>query len=175
MAKMMNPPTTIWWVAAGGLEDPANPTADELNAAENISCAIVTGYTLNPTDSSTDDTRSICDEGNVSTPTYDNYEASLTFFRTDVTSPDPTGVDAVYQLAFDLFKHKRAEGHLVRRIGKKNNVEAAAGDIVSVFKVMSDNPRDISGGDEGPIQFTVPFLPQGEVHMNVEVDAGTTP
>lgn len=171
MAKMMNPNTTIWWVAEGGFVDPENPTPEEVNAGENISCAIVTGFTLNPTDSSTDDSRSICDEGNVSTPTYDNYEASLTIYRTSVTTGATTGLDAIYETAFELFKHKWVEGYLVRRIGKKNTEPAAEGDLVSVFKVMSDNPRDISGGDEGPIQMTIPFLQQGFMRLNVELAA----
>lgn len=168
----MNPNTTIWWVPENGLADPAAPTAAELTAAENISCAIVTGFTLNPTDSDTDDTRSICDEGNVANPTWDNYEANLTFFRTASETPEVGSVDEVMDTAFALFKQKGALGYLVRRIGKKNTVAPAAGDIVSVFKVLSDNPQDIAGGDEGPIQFTVPFLQQGEMHLNVAVAAG---
>lgn len=172
MAKLMNPNTTIWWVPEGGFEDPANPTPEEINAGENISCAIVTGFTLNPTDSDTDDSRSICDEGNVATPTYDNYEANLTFFRTAEDTPTNPN-DVAMDTAFELFREKWARGWLVRRIGKKNNVEAAAGDIVSLFDVLSDNPRDIAGGDEGPIQFEVPFLQQGAMHLNVEVGAAT--
>ena len=101
MAKMMNPNTTIWWVPEGGFEDPANPTAAEINAGENISCAIVTGFTLNPTDSDTDDTRSICDEGNVANPTWDNYEANLTFFRTTIgTAAEEGTVDEVMNTVF---------------------------------------------------------------------------
>jgi|SRR5690606_28514077 len=172
MAKLMNPNTTIWWVDEAGLDNPAAPTAAELNAAENISCAIVTGFTLNPTDSDTDDTRSICDEGNVANPTWDNYEGNLTFFRTNAADPTSAN-DVAMATAYDLFKHKGAAGYLVRRIGKKNNVEATADDIVSVFKFLSDNPQDIAGGDEGPIQMTVPFLPQGEMFLNVPVVAGT--
>lgn len=172
MAKLMNPNTTIWWVPEGGFADPANPTVEELNAGENISCAIVTGFTLNPTDSDTDDTRSICDEGNVANPTWDNYEANLTFFRTAETTPTDAN-DLAMDTAFELFRNKGAAGYLVRRIGKKNNIIAAIGDIVSVFKVLSDNPQDIAGGDEGPIQLTVPFLQQGEMHLNVEIEADT--
>lgn len=171
MAKLMNPNTTIWWVDVDGLEDPSAPTVEELSSAENISCAIVTGSTLNPTDSDTDDTRSICDEGNVATPTYDNYEGNLTFFRTN--NPDNGSAnDVAMATAFELFKHKGAEGYLVRRIGKKNNVEPSEQDLVSVFKFISDNPQDVWGGDEGPIQFTVPFLQQGEMHLNVPVGGG---
>lgn len=168
--KMMNPNTTIWWFDEADLPNPAAPAVGDFTAAKNISCAIVTGYTLNATDSDTDDSKSICDEGNVATPTWDNYEANITFFR-DADSSDAT---SVYNIAFDLFKAKGATGYLVRRLGKKNTEPVAAGDIVSVFKVISDNPQDVDGGDTGPIQFTIPFLAQGEMHLNVPVVA-TTP
>lgn len=171
MAKLMNPNTTIWWIPEGGVVNPAAPTAAEINGGENISCAIVTGFTLNPTDSDTDDTRSICDEGNVANPTWDNYEANLTGFRTN-TPEGPDANDIAMDTFYELFKHKGKAGWLYRRIGKKNNVEATAADVVSGFKVLSDNPQDIAGGDEGPIQMTVPFLQQGEMHLNVEVVAG---
>ena len=172
MAKLMNPNTTIWWVDGAAVQSADEIDVDVLEAADNISCAIVTGSTLNPTDSDTDDTRSICDEGNVATPTYDNYEGNLTFFRTN--NPEATeGNDAAMELAFQLFKHKGAEGYLVRRIGKKNNVPPAAGDLISAFKFLSDNPQDVWGGDEGPIQFTVPFLQQGDMVLNKELTAGT--
>lgn len=173
MPKMMNPNTTIWWVPIDGLADPSAPTVTELEAAENISCAIVTGFTLNPTDSDTDDTRSICDEGNIATPTWDNYEANLTFFRTSVGEAAAAGtVDEVMQTVFELFRSKGAEGYLIRRIGKKyTEPPLPTEDIVSVFKVLSDNPQDVAGGDEGPIQMTVPFLQQGEMHLNVPVAA----
>src|SRR5690625_352671 len=170
--KMMNPNTTIWWVPAEDLADSSAPTAAELNDAQNLSCAIVTGFTLNPTDSDTDNTRSICDEGNVETPTWDNYEGNLTFFRAK-DADDTNGVAGVMNAAFELFKHKGGDGYLVRRIGKNNNVAAAASDIASVFRFLSDNPQDVAGGDEGPIQFTVPFLQQGEMHLNVEVVAAS--
>lgn len=167
--KMMNPNTTIWWFDEADLPNPAAPEVGDFAAATNISCAIVTGYTLNATDSDTDDSKSICDEGNVASPTWDNYEGNVTFFR-DADSEDAT---SVYNLAFDLFQHKGATGYLVRRLGKKNTEPVTTGDIVSVFKFISDNPQDVDGGDTGPIQFTVPFLPQGEMHLNVPVVADT--
>jgi len=159
MKKMMSPNTTIVWVDEDAVVDPLNPTVAELNAGQNISCAIVRGYTLNPTASDTDGTASICDEGNVETPTYDNYEASLTFFY----ESDDTDTTSVFLIATELFELKGARGYLYRRIGKKSKEPFVAGDTVEGFFVESDNPQTIDGGDSGgPIQLTVPFLQQGQ-------------
>jgi hypothetical protein len=86
--KMLNPRTTLWVVPENGVVNPDAPTASELNAGKNISCAVVRGYTLNPTASDTDDSASICDTGNVSNRLYDNYEGELTLFRDADTDAD---------------------------------------------------------------------------------------
>lgn len=156
--KMMSPNTTIVWVPISGVVDPNNPTAIELNNGVNISCAIVRGYTLNPTASDTDATASICDEGNVENRTYANYEGNITFFR-DANIQDNV---SVYNRAWALFRRAGARGFLYRRVGKKSSIAFVAGDEVEGFLFESDWPQTIDGGDSGgPIQFTVPFLPQG--------------
>src|SRR5690625_5751311 len=104
MAKLMNPNTTIWWVDGAAVQSADEIDLDVLEAADNISCAIVTGSTLNPTDSDTDDTRSICDEGNVATPPYDTNEGNLPSFRPN--NPKATqGNDPAMQLASQLSSH----------------------------------------------------------------------
>lgn len=164
--KLLAPNTTIWWVPTAGMANYLAPTVAEINAGSNISCAIVTGYTLNPTDSDTDNTKSICDNSNVANPTFDNYEANLPLFRSIVA--DSSGV---YYVAFNLFKKPGAAGYLVRRIGKNNAAVAAIGDYVSVFGVESDVPTDIESDSGGPIQLSVPFLPQGKMNLNFALAA----
>lgn len=166
MEKMMSPNTTIWWVPLAGLTTPASPKATEINAGTNLSCAIVTGFTLNATASDTDDSKTICDEGNVQTRTLGNYEANLSFFR------DPIGAaPTVFTTAYDLFKVARVSGWLISRQGKKATELAEVGDIVSVFKVMSDSSMDETDDKGTPIRLTVPFLQQGVQHVNVDVVA----
>lgn len=156
--KMMSPNTKIVWVDADGVKDPLNPTVTELNAGIDISCAITRGYTLNPTNSDTDDSASICDEGNVETPTYDNYEASLTLFNEE----NGDDQESIYLIANELFERKGALGYLYRRIGKKSKEPfVATEDKVEGFYVLSDNPQTIEGDSGGPIQTTVPFFQQG--------------
>lgn len=164
MPKMMSPNTTIWFVPLAGITNPNAPTAAQITAGTNISAAIVTGYTLGATDSDTDDSKTIVDEGNVSTPTFGNYEANISFFR-DGIGDTPT----VFTTAYNLFKDGRVEGWLVSRHGYKATVAAAATQLVSVFRVFSDFAQDIEGDGGAPIQFTVPFKPQGQMAINVAV------
>lgn len=162
MAKLMSPNTTIWWVPLAGIANYLVPLATEVTAGSNLSAAIVTGYTLGATDSDTDDSKTIVDEGNVQTPTFGNYEASLSFYR-DGIGDTPT----IFTTAYNLFKSGRVEGWLVSRHGYKSTVAASATQLVSVFRVFSDFGQDIEGDGGAPIQFTVPFKPQGQFAVNV--------
>lgn len=161
MAKMMSPNTTIWWIPLAGVANYLSPTVAEINAGVNLSAAIVTGYTLAATDSDTDDSKTIVDEGNVQTPTFGNYEANLSFFR-DGIGDTPT----VFTTATALFTAGRVEGWLVSRHGWKSTVTAAATHIVSIFRVTSDYYHDVEGDGGAPIQVEVPFRPQGQMKLN---------
>ena len=162
MKKMLNPNTTLWAIDAEDVTDIKNLDPTLLNTetanAINFSCAIVRGYTLNPTDSDTDDSASICDSGNVENRLYDNYEGELTAFR----DGDVTDDESVFNKTFEFFKEPDRRFWIVRRLGKKNDVPAAAGDEVEAFLFTNDRVRSVDGGDDGPIQFTVPLLQAGE-------------
>lgn len=156
--KMMSPNTTLVWVDEDAIQDPDKPTVAELEAGVNFSCAVVRGYTLNPQASDTDGTASICDEGNVETPTYDNYEGNVTLFH----ESDDKDTTSVFAIATELFEKKGARGYIFRRIGLKSTAAFEAGQKVEGFLFESDNPQTVDGGDNGgPIQMTVPFLQQG--------------
>lgn len=163
--KMMSPNETIWWVPLEGLTpafNPDVPTAAALNNAlsMNISCAIVTGYTLNATASDTDDSSNICESSNSVTPTYYNYEGNIVFER----EGDLADTTSLRAKVFELFRKPDAAGYLVRRVGYKNDTPAAAGQMVSSFLFMSDVPQDTV--TDANIQMTVAFLPQGKMAQN---------
>jgi hypothetical protein len=162
MAKMMSPNTTIWWLPSNGIANFAAPTVAEITAGINLSAAIVTGYTLAATDSDTDDSKTIVDEGNVSTPTFGNYEASLSFFRDAIGD-----ASSVFTTANDLFTAGRVEGWLVSRQGYKATVAPATTQLVSVFGVVSDYHQVVEGDGGSPIQTTVPFKANGKMKLNV--------
>lgn len=157
--KMLNPNTTLWVVPEANVVNPLAPTANELNNAPaiNISCAVTRGYTLNPTDSDTDDTASICDTGNVATRLFDNYEGEVTMFR----EGNLADAASIYAVAFSYFKDPDKRFWLYRRLGKKSTLPAADGDLIEGYLFTNDRLRSVDGGDAGPIQFTVPMLPQG--------------
>lgn len=160
MAKMMSPNTTIWWVTAPTY-NPDTPSAALLTNAANISCAVVSGYSLNATDSDTDGSTSICDGANAGVPTFYNYEGKLTFFR----DADVAATTSDFAKAFAFFKDGKASGYLVRRVGYPSTLGAAAGQKVSSYKFISDNPQD-AVQDGGPVEYTVPFLPQGKMSLH---------
>lgn len=162
--KMLNPNTTLWAIDADKVADILELTAEDLNGtgtpvsgALNFSCAVVRGYTLNPTDSDTDDSASICDSGNVENRLYDNYEGEFTMFR----EGDLSDATSVFAKAFEYFKEPDRQHYIVRRVGKRNTEAAAMGDEVEAFLFANDRIRSVDGGDDGPIQFTVPELQQG--------------
>lgn len=144
------------------------PTVAELNNplfGHNISCAIEDSYTLNQTDSDTDDSMSVCDIGNVETATFINYEASLDGFRdADVLA------NGVYNLFWRLFKVKGIPYVLVKRIGKPNDKAYAIGDRVSLFSVETDNPADLVD-DTSMIRLGARFKPTGGANINYRVVA----
>lgn len=157
-SKLVTPTTGIWWVpTAGGPASASAITFSQINAGVNLSCAIETGYKLNPLPSDKDPSRTICDAGNVDNFTFDNYDADLTFFRDN-------GVNAVaaFVNAWNLLKVPGQTGYLARRIGKLSTVAAATGDIFSVFAVESDQPIDLDDG-AAPIRFEVIFIPKGDM------------
>ena len=170
MKKMLNPNTTLWAVDAEDVTNITDITADLLNSADtlNFSCAVVRGYTLNPTDSDTDDSASICDSGNVENRLYDNYEGEFTMFRDADVDDD----DSVFNKAFEYFKEPDRLHYIVRRVGKRNDQAAVAGDEVEAFRFANDRIRSVDGGDDGPIQFTVPELQQGEYTGYFTLEAG---
>lgn len=176
--KLLRANVTILAAYPEAFADPANPTAAELNdqfaygtnedaMVFNISCAILDDYTLNQTDSETDDELSICDIGNVSTPTFYNYEASLDFFRDKV----PTA-NGVFNLAWRLFRGPDRPFWLIKRLGKPQNETFATdgSDVISMYGVETDIPIDIVE-DTTNLKFGARFKTTGDVNINYSVEA----
>lgn len=155
----MSPNTTIWWVEDAAY-DPLLPSITKLTTAANISQAIVSGYTLNPTKSDVDNSKSITDTGHVDTPVRYNYEGSLTLFR----DSDLAATTTDYAKAFAFFKNTKKVGYLVRRTGYRNTVAATIGHKVDSFKFINDVPQDAVS--DNLIQMTVKFRAQGRMELD---------
>ena len=164
--KMMSPNTRLDFIpedavdALGEAYDPEAPKAEFFTDATNLSCAVVAGYTLNPAKSTTDSTKSICDEATVENPASVNYEGMFTFFR----EGDPLDTTSAYSRAFAEFRTGGKRGYWVRRTGKKNMVPVTAGDTVSSFLFESDEPKDVLA-DDAPIQFSAKMLQQASMSL----------
>ena len=157
---------TYWWVPAGGIANIKAPTAAEINAGVNLSLAIAAdGTEVTASDSSDIDDRSIVDRGNAVEAGFDQYTAAITLFRpydmTDTADP--------YVIAYNLFKTQRVDGYIVKRRLQASYLDvAAAGQMISVFKVQSDHTADDTAGEDSAKQ-AVSFLPQGQVAINTFV------
>lgn len=168
--KMLRPNVGIYVATSDAFADWSAPTLTEITDATkvfNISPAVTDDYTLNQTESSTDNSLAIVDNADVQTPTYFNYEASLDIFRD--ANPAAT---SVYNKAYDLFKDADVKYYLIKRIGKAHDAAFAAGDEISVYGVKTDFPIDIVGDGE-MIRLGARFLVTGEVAINTSVAAGT--
>jgi hypothetical protein len=168
--KMLRPNVGIYVAAADAFVDWTAPTLTEITDATkvfNISPAVTDDYTLNQTESDSDDSLAIVDNADVQTPTYFNYEASLDIFR-----DENSAADSVYNKAYDLFSTVDVKYYLIKRVGKTHGAAFTAGDEISVYGVRTDFPIDIVGDGE-MIRAGARFLVTGEVAINVTVAAGT--
>jgi hypothetical protein len=167
---MLRPNVGLYVATADAFADWKNPTLAELTSTTkvfNISAAVTDDYTLNQTESQSDNSLSLVDNADVTTPTYFNYEASLDGFRDSNLS-----ATSVYNKFRDLFNLPDVEYYLIKRVGKLHTDTVAAGDIISIFGVKTDFPVDIYGDGE-MIRFGARFLTTGKVKTNYTVPAGT--
>ena len=161
-----------WWIPANGLANPEAPLDTEINAGIRLTPATAWDGTTfpNATDSNDNDDRSLEDAGNVVERGYEQMEGESTFFYPkDLTDPNDPKVKA-----FQAFKKDRVTGYLVTRVLQRatapGTTPATAGQIVSVFKVITDTFTVDTEG-ESAYKFTVGFLPQGVIHVHTLVTA----
>jgi hypothetical protein len=168
--KLLRPNVGIYVATADAFANYAAPTLTEITAATkvfNISPAVTDDYTLNMTDSESDDSLAIVDNASVQTPTYFNYEASLDGFRDENAS-----ATSVYNKFRELFEAPDVKYYLIKRVGYAHDAAFAAGQTVSVYGVKTDFPVELLGDGE-MIRDGARFLTTGEVAVNVAVGAGT--
>jgi len=163
-SKLLRGHVKIVAVEYDAIANPAAPTSAELNSASfayDISCAVLDDYTLNFTDSDTDDTLTVCDIGNTSTRTFVNYEAELTGLR----DADISDSASVYNTFFKLFMAPDVKYWLVKRIGPAQAANFAAGDSVSLYSVSTDYPTN-NAEDGSMLSMTANFKSLGDYNQN---------
>lgn len=157
----------VAWILEADLTDPEFPSATELNAdGLDLSAAISwQDYALGSTGSDDIDDRALTDLGSAVSRGSANYDAVLDFFR----DKNNQATDSVYVDAFNAFRTAGVTGYLVTRVNDKPATDAfAAGDIVSVFKVMVSFTADMTSGDQST-KFQVNFLSQGTLYTHTTV------
>ena len=167
MAKLMAPNIRIDWYPEGHFADIQNPTVAELNSGYNLSCAIVTGYTLDFTDSNTEDTTTIFDDFTSETILNHSYEADLQFFLAPRDSI--AGNEEAYRKAEELFYvDQNPKGYLAKRFGFPGDSKYVGNQKVDLFLLQADLPKVLSEEDN-PVLLNIRFLPQGEAVSGVTV------
>jgi hypothetical protein len=172
--KLLRANVGIYAAYPEAFADAAAPTAAELNAqfvytttetamVFNISCAVLDDYTLNMSDSDTDDSISICDIGNVQSPTFQNYEVSLDGFRD--SSLSATGV---FNLFHELFMGVDNPYYIIKRIGYPQNTAFAAGQIISMYGVNTDFGIDMIE-DNTMLKYGARFKTTGSLNINYTI------
>lgn len=166
---------TVWWVPAAGIADYRSPTPAEINAGKNLSAAIAwDGFELGASDSNDIDDRSLVDAGNAVTRGFEQFAATIPFFR----SATPGDLTSDYTIAFELFKVPRVEGYLIWRVLQSPNDPAntaslaKAGEWISIGKFIGNYMADDTEGEDS-VKFTVGFLPQGQVKIYTQVKNAT--
>ena len=163
-SKLLRGNTKISVVEYDAIANPAAPTSAELNSAAfsyDISCAVLDDYTLNITDSDTDDTLTICDIGNVETRTFTNYEGELTGLK----DADLSDNASVYNIFFRLFMAPDMKYWLVKRIGPAQATAYASGQTVSLYSFTTDYPTN-NAEDGGMLSMTANLKPYGQINTN---------
>lgn len=140
--------------------NPAAPTATELNAGIDVSCAVLASdFTWSAGDSDKIAERALCDTNNKNAIGASNFTAGLTLFR---YFDESTGaVDETEDEAFQALKAKGTTvwGY-VRENGKLATAAWASGDEIALgLEVLTDNPQRPSNAG-GYIKRRIPLEPQ---------------
>jgi len=160
----------VAWILEANVANPAFPTPTELNTnGLDLSAAISwEDFALGSTGSDDIEDRALTDLGNAVSRGSANYEATLDFFR-DLDNQDAA---SVYVDAFEAFRTADVVGYLVCRFVRPASAVWAAGDTISVFKVIVSYSADMTSGDNST-KFQVNFLSQGALSTNTTVASGS--
>lgn len=154
---------TVWAVPVASIADYRSPTAAEINSGVDITEAIAWENTTFPTatESNDIDDRSLRDAGNATTRGFAQWEVALTLFR----PKDLLDTTSDYGKAWQLFKTPRVSYYIVTRVTQAPTGQAApaaAGDWISVFRILTDAQADDTEGEDS-YKYSFTGLAQGEV------------
>lgn len=164
-----NENVTFWFVPSNGFANWASPTVAEVNAGTNITDAVTTdNYDFGAQASNQIDSRSFNQAASAQSRGFAQFGGTVGFYY----PRDFADTSNLYQQVYTLLKTQGTTGYLVVRVdGTKVGETAADGDIVSVYRVMTDGwSKTIDG--ENPFQYQITFLPQGDIAVKTVVRTG---
>ena len=162
----------VWWALPNAFSNFAAPTATEINACLDVSDSISwNDFDFGLQASNTIDDPAITAIGKVSDRGAAQFGGGVSFYY-----PGAFGdASNEYANTYDAMDQPRTLGFLVVRIDgdNANSPAAANGDLVSVYKVMTDAYAEVITGEEA-FRYTITFLPQGDLAVRTVVGS-TTP
>ena len=160
----------VWWALENAFSNWQAPTQTELRACLDISDSISwNDFDFGLQASNTIDDPAITAIGKVSDRGAAQFGGGLSFYY-----PGAFG-DASndYSLTYDALDQPRTRGFLVIRIdGEESSPLANTGDLVHVFRVMTDGYAESITGEEA-FRYTISFLSQGDLAVRTVLGGGT--
>ena len=160
----------VWWALENAFSNWQAPTQTELRACLDISDSISwNDFDFGLQASNTIDDPAITAIGKVSDRGAAQFGGGLSFYY-----PGAFG-DASndYSLTYDALDQPRTRGFLVIRIdGEESSALANTGDLVHVFRVMTDGYAESITGEEA-FRYTISFLSQGDLAVRTVLGGGT--
>jgi len=160
----------IWFGLENSIANYLAPTATEINAMVDISDAVSwNDFNHMLQASNVLDDPAITALGKVQTVGAAQFGGQMSFYY----PRSFTDTSNKYQVVYDLLDQPRTKGYMVVRIdGTESSTSAAAGDLVHVFKVMTDSYAESIVGEEA-FRYTINFQPQGQLAVRVPVKGAT--
>lgn len=160
----------VWWALPNAFSNWAAPTASEINACLDISDSISwNDFDFGLQASNTIDDPAITAIGKVSDRGAAQFGGGISFYYPGAFDD----ASNAYSLTYDALDAPRTNGFLVMRIdGEESSATAANGDLVHVFKVVTDGYAESITGEEA-FRYTITFLPQGDLAVRTVVGTST--
>lgn len=164
---LANKRITFWLGAANAIANLAAPSVIEINAMLMASAATRwDGFDFGAQESDQVDDRSLDDDAGAVLRGFAQFGGAVPFFM-----PKKADTSSILRQVFNLLKTPRTELVVVERVGFKSTSQpAAAGDIVNVYRILTDGFNPDTEGDGG-YAYIVNFLPKGDIYPWVTVPA----
>jgi hypothetical protein len=158
----------VWWALENAFANWQAPTQTELRACLDISDSISwNDFDFGLQASNTIDDPAITAIGKVSDRGAAQFGGGLSFYYPGAFDD----ASNAYSLTYDALDQPRTRGFLVIRIdGEQTNVLPSNGDLIHVFRVVTDGYAESITGEEA-FRYTVSFLSQGDLAIRAYVGA----